>query len=208
MGEKTGIPPCMLVAMTRRRALKRAAMAAGAVGLSACFDLPGEFGSIDTPGAEFTLPPQTFSLDDEGLEALATVGNIAYLKVEAQAVDDDGELVEVDADGEQVAAGTGTPLIITRELAIVRSGEEELLAFDHYCPHSNLAIAPVEETPEMFRGSWLAEERAIRCGWHKSTFDENGTYLDDLSPETQGIADIAVFDVTFDTAANTGTITF
>jgi nitrite reductase/ring-hydroxylating ferredoxin subunit len=178
MSEKTGIPPCMLVAMTRRRALQRAAVAAGAVGLSACFDLPGEFGSLE----QITIPPQTFSLDDDGLEALADVGGIAYLRVE---------------EGDQSV-----------ELAIVRAGEDELLAFNHLCPHADLGIAPVEGTPPGFEGTWLPDERAIRCGWHKSTFREDGTYVPELSPETSGISNIAVYDITFDRDANTGTITF
>ncbi len=178
MSEKTGIPPCMLVAMTRRRALMSAATAAGALGLAACVDLPGEFGSVE----RVDIAPQTFSLDDEGLEALATVGGIAYLKLE---------------EGDQSV-----------ELAIVRAGEDELLAFNHLCPHANLGIAPVDGTPDGFEGVWLADERAIQCGWHKSAFKEDGTYVDDLSPETTGIANIAVYDITFDRDTNTGTVAF
>ena len=175
----SGVPGCMLVAMTRRKMLKRGAAASAALGLAACGTLPGEFGTV----VEQTLDigPQTFSLDDEGFTGLATVGGLAYWKIE----EGDTEL----------------------ELVLVRSADDEILAFDHRCPHQQFGIGPAPDVPEALVGEWDADNKVIICKWHQSAFEPSGTFREDLS-QTVGTPNIAIYDVAFDAANNSGTVTF
>lgn len=171
------IPPCLLPILTRRRLLKGAAASAALSPIAiACGSLPGEF--AQTHGGSFE--PLSFTVSESRFEALQNVGGMAYAKVEGS----EGSL----------------------ELVLVRSTEDEVLAFDHLCPHAKLGIAASPEDP-MLWGEWLSEEGALRCNRHGSVFGKDGTFDGELS-NTNGVANIPVHSVSFDAASGTGTVTF
>lgn len=173
------VPPCLLPMITRRRLLKSAAASAAIAPIAAaCGGLPGEFVTVN----KGTFEPLNFALTEEAFAPLETVGGLAYAKVDGS----DGSI----------------------EVVLVRSADDEVLAFDHKCPHAQLGIGPAPDVPDMFLGEWLPDERALRCNWHKSTFRPDGAYVPELSPETSGVSNIAVYTVAFDAAAGTGTVTF
>ncbi len=172
------IPPCLLPSLTRRRLLKGAAASAALAPIAvACGGLPGEFVTINQGDFE----PLSFALSETDFAALATIGGLAYAKVES--------------GGDSL------------EIVLVRSADDEILAFNHFCPHQNLGIGPNPGSLEMFWGEWLPEEKALRCRWHNSVFETDGTFNEGLS-STTGVANLPIYSVEFDATAGTGTVTF
>lgn len=172
------IPPCLLPSLTRRRLLKGAAASAALAPIAvACGGLPGEFVTINRGNFE----PLNFAIAETGFAALDSIGGLAYAKVKS--------------GGDSL------------EIVLVRSADDEILAFNHFCPHQKLGIGPKSDVPDMFWGEWLPDEKALRCRWHNSVFEADGTFNGDLSA-TSGVANLPVYTVEFDATAGTGTVTF
>ena len=116
----------------------------------------------------------TFSISDPGLEALATVGETACF--------DHG----------------------ARELVLVRASEDEILAFDRFCPHQGQSIGPCGGNP--LPGQWDEDQQAITCPWHGSTFNRDGELIVAPSTDPEFEEPIRVFPVEFDPETGQGAV--
>lgn len=118
-------------------------------------------------------PPQSeFSLDDPGLQPLQTVGETACF--------DHGN----------------------QPLLLVRTSEEEILAFDRICPHLDQSLGDCEGNP--FPAVVDVDGGQITCQWHESSFDFDGNFVDGPDPDITG--DLPTFPVEFDPATGQGTV--
>lgn len=92
--------------------------------------------------------------------------------------------------------GGMVPFDAGRSLLLVRASQDEILAFDRNCPHSDLAI--VGSGPV---GTWDEGARQLTCPWHDSVFGENGQLV--TGPSQRGINR---YPVTFDAATGMGEV--
>lgn len=120
------------------------------------------------------VPESTFSVDDPAYADLAEVGGTAC--------HDHGGL----------------------EMLLVRTSEDEVVAFDRVCPHQSLDMGPCDS---QFPAEFEAEEGVVVCNWHGSRFDTDGTFREDLPHNhNDDVPDLRTYPVEFDPDTGEGSV--
>ncbi len=111
----------------------------------------------------------SFSLSDEAFGELADIGGKACLDLGSQ------------------------------ELLLVRTSDDEIVAFNRFCPHDNLDMGNCEGN--QFPAQWDPDDEVIVCQWHQSSFATDGENIS--GPADQAIE---VFPVEFDPDSGEGIV--
>lgn len=85
------------------------------------------------------------------------------------------------------------------ELLLLRAEEDEILAFERFCPHNNLPIAGCGGGGPPL--DWDGDRQELRCMWHDSVFARDGARV--RGPAPRGLR---VYPVRFDPGAGTGAV--
>jgi Rieske Fe-S protein len=85
------------------------------------------------------------------------------------------------------------------EFILLRASDTEVIAFERFCPHSNLEIGGCGSDGMAVR--FNADARQITCIWHGSRFNTDGTVISGPSPRA-----LQTLPVAFDSASGVGTI--
>ncbi len=111
----------------------------------------------------------SFDLSEAGFEDLADIGGKACMELGSQ------------------------------ELLLVRTADDEIVAFDRYCPHDNRDMGNCGGSQA--NAEWDPDDEVIVCQWHNSAFRTDGE-------NTAGPANepIQVFPVQFDADSGQGTV--
>jgi len=88
----------------------------------------------------------------------------------------------------------------TKQLLLVRSKTDTVVAVSRMCPHAGCDLSPDQV------GSWEAKTETIKCGCHSSRFEPTGKYVANSVNGSGDVADLDSFPVSFDAAAGTGTV--
>lgn len=85
------------------------------------------------------------------------------------------------------------------ELLLLRADEDEILAFERFCPHNNLPIAGCAGGGPPL--DWDGDRQQLRCMWHDSIFARDGARVSGPAPRG-----LQVYPVRFDADAGTGVV--
>lgn len=113
-----------------------------------------------------------FSIDDAGYGALRDIGGTACHSHGAQ------------------------PILL------VRTADDEVVAFDRICPHQNRDMGDCDGNP--LPAEWDDERDILICAVHGSAFGTDGEFVEGPDPDTT--PDIATFPVEFDARSGDGTV--
>ncbi len=128
---------------------------------------------VNHDGLESELEATGFSLDDPDFEDLTSVGGTACFALGAV------------------------------EVLLVRTSEQEVLAFNRICPHNSLSMGPCDSGAQA--AQWDEQEEMLVCQWHQSGFDRNGEVV---QQPTVGSVDepLQVYPVEFDAETGEGIV--
>jgi nitrite reductase/ring-hydroxylating ferredoxin subunit len=106
-----------------------------------------------------------------------------------------------EADFAELATVGGTACISlgALELLLVRVDDEQVGAFERFCPHANLDMGNCGGNP--IPAEWDAQAGHLICRWHRSIFDVDGNLVSGPSPRG-----LRVFPVEFDPATGFGRV--
>ncbi len=91
-----------------------------------------------------------------------------------------------------------------RDLVLVRKSEDEIVAFNGVCPHQGLDMGDCGNN--IRPAIWDADQDAIICDWHGSTFNTDGELIAPPTTEPGFDEPIEVFPVEFDPDTGEGTV--
>ena len=91
-----------------------------------------------------------------------------------------------------------------QELVLVRVSDDEIVAFNGVCPHQGLPMGDCGGN--VSPAHWDADQEAIVCAWHGSTFDTDGELIAPPTSDSGFDEPIQVFPVEFDPETGEGIV--
>lgn len=113
------------------------------------------------------------------------------------------DLSEPDFANLATVGGTACIAVGALELLLVRVEEDQVAAFERFCPHQQLDMGNCGSNP--LPAVWDADAKHLICRWHRSIFDQDGAVVE--WPDATTPRAIRSFPVDFDPASGLGKVT-